>query len=105
MAFRKILPMHVRLAGMLCAVVCVAPLPAQTPTVPPAAGQNPSPMVERSRAHARLPNAEPPGVRRTFNGPLDKPVQVFVPLGTKTDRPLHLVIHFHGAAFIPEIAV
>ena len=89
----------------LLALVLPAGVLAQTPTVPPAAGQNPSPMVEHSRAHTRLPNQEPPGARRTFNGPLDKPVEVFVPLGTKIDRPLHLVIHFHGAAFIPEIAV
>jgi hypothetical protein len=97
--------MRVRLGATVCAGLLAATLTAQTPTVPPPAGQNPSPMVERSRAHARLPNQEPPGTRRTFNGPLDKPVQVFVPLGTKLDRPLHLVIHFHGAAFIPEIAV
>src|SRR5690349_15418214 len=97
--------MRVRLGAMVCAGLLAATLTAQTPTVPPPAGQNPSPMVERSRAHARLPNQEPAGTRRTFTGPLDKPVQVFVPLGTKLDRPLHLVIHFHGAAFIPEIAV
>src|SRR5689334_744251 len=97
--------MRVRLATAVLALVYSTTVTAQTPTVPPAAGQNPSPMVERTRAHTRLPNQEPPGARRTFNGPIDKPVQVFVPLGTKIDRPLHLVIHFHGAAFIPEIAV
>jgi hypothetical protein len=95
----------VRLAGALWAVVCVAPVIAQVPTAPPAAGQNPSPMVEHTRAHTRLPNQEPRGTRRTFTGPLDKPVQVFVPLGTTANHPLHLVVHFHGAAFIPEIAV
>ena len=97
--------MRVRLAACVCALIVPGVVGAQTPTVPPAAGQNPSPMVEHSRVHTRLPSTESPGTRRTFNGPLDKPVQVFVPLGTKMDRPLHLVIHFHGAAFIPELAV
>ena len=97
--------MRVRSAALWLALV-PAGLPAQTPATPaPPAGQNPSPMVEHTRAHTRLPNEDPKGIRRTFNGPMDKPVQVFVPLGTKTNRPLHLVIHFHGAAFIPEIAV
>ena len=102
---RTWMEMRVRRATSLCALVMPAGLFAQTSTVPPAAGQNPSPMVERSRAHTRLPNQEPPGIRRTFTGPLDKPVLVFVPLGTKMDRPLHLVVYFHGAAFIPEISV
>jgi hypothetical protein len=97
--------MRVRGAVVLCAVALPAALLAQTPMVPPAAGQNPSPMVEHTRAHTRLANEEPRGIRRRFNGPLDKPVQVFLPLGTRLDRPLHLVVHFHGAAFIPEVAV
>ena len=96
---------RVRFVWIVFGALAAASMDAQTPTVPPAAGQNPSPMVERSRAHIRLPHREPPGARRTFNGPLDRPVQVFVPLGTKLDRPLHLVIHFHGASFIPETAV
>src|SRR5262245_15349677 len=95
----------VRFAGVAAWFVAASPSLAQTPTIPPPAAQNPSPMVERSRAHTRLPNQEPPGIRRTFSGPAGKPVQVFVPLGTKVDRPLHLVVHFLGAAFIPEIAV
>lgn len=61
-------------------------------------------MVEHTRAHTRLPQTEPPGSRRSFLGPLDKPVQVFVPTGANPARPLHLVVHFHGAAFIPEVA-
>lgn len=62
-------------------------------------------MVESTRAHTRIPQQEPPGVRRTFTGPLDKPVQVFVPASAAQARTVHLVIHFHGASFIPETAV
>ena len=72
---------------------------------PPPASQYPSPMVERSRAHERIATRELAGTRRTFEGPLAKPVEVFVPAGTLRADALHLVIHFHGGAFIPEYAV
>jgi len=61
-------------------------------------------MVERTRAHARLPQQDAPGTRRTFTGPLERPVQVFLPLGARSRTP-RLVIHFHGAAFVAEAAV
>jgi hypothetical protein len=76
----------------------------QAAVVPPAA-QNPSPMVEHSRAHERIEPRELLGTRRTFEGPLAKPVEVFVPADTRHADALHLVIHFHGAAFVPEYAV
>jgi hypothetical protein len=87
-------------------LLAAAPIGAsgQTPTVLPPAAQNPSPMVERTRAHTRLPQQDAPGARRTFTGPLERPVQVFVPLGGRS-RPPRLVIHFHGAAFVAEAAV
>lgn len=72
--------------------------------VPPAA-QNPSPMVEHSRAHVRIEPTDLPGLRRSFDGPLGKPVEVFVPSAAERAAALHLVVFFHGAAFIPEFAV
>jgi hypothetical protein len=62
-------------------------------------------MVEHTRAHERLPQQTPPGTRRSFTGPVDKSVNVFVPTGVRASDALHLIIHFHGAAFIPEVAV
>ena len=91
---------------MVALAACVAgndAVAAQTPVVPPAP-QNPSPMVERTRAHGRIPQQEPSGTRRSFTGPLDKPVQVFVPLGAERVKSPRLIIHFHGASFIPEVA-
>jgi hypothetical protein len=72
---------------------------------PPAAPQNPSPMVEHTRAHERIEPRDLAGVRRSFEGPLGKPVEVFVPASTRTGAAIDLVIHFHGGAFIPEYAV
>ncbi len=77
---------------------------AQTPAVPPPAPQNPSPMVEHTRAHGRIPQHEPPGKRRSFTGPLAKPVQLYLPLGAERAGELRLVVFFHGASFIPEVA-
>jgi len=87
---------------MLIALLLAMQPPAAPP---PAAAQNPSPMVESSRVHERLAPRELAGVRRTFAGPLDKPVEVFVPAGTRHARALRLVVHFHGGAFVPEYAV
>jgi hypothetical protein len=77
----------------------------QTPATPPAASQNPSPMVERTRAHGRVAPRPLAGVRRSFAGPLGKPVDVFVPSGTRRAGALRLVVHFHGDPFVPEDAV
>ena len=90
---------------VLLAATGVGRAMAQTPVTPPAASQNPSPMVEMTRAHTRLAQRDAPGTRRTFVGPLDKPVQVFMPASAARARAVHLVIHFHGAAFVPETAV
>jgi hypothetical protein len=62
-------------------------------------------MTEATRAHERVAPRELAGTRRTFDGPLGKAVEVFVPSGTRRADALHLVIHFHGSAFLPEYAV
>src|SRR5688500_5300754 len=91
-------------AALVATMLLARAVEGQTPAPVPPAPQNPSPMVENTRAHGRIPQRDPPGTRRTFTGPLDKPVQVFAPLGAERERSLRLVIHFHGAAFIPEVA-
>ncbi len=73
-------------------------------TVPPPAGQNPSPMVELTREHARISARELPGEVRSVDVGLRNAVRVFVPEGTALERP-RLLVHFHGAPFIPEYAV
>src|SRR5688572_21879717 len=77
---------------------------AQTPA-PPAASQNPSPMVEETRAHERLASRELAGARRSFPGPAGRPVELLVPDHARTRDVIDLVVHFHGAAWLPEQAV
>ncbi len=79
--------------------------PTGAPVLPPPAAQNPSPMVEHTRAHVRLAQRTPAGSERTFAGPAGKSVVVFVPAGTRHAGALRLVVHFLGAPFVPEYAV
>jgi hypothetical protein len=72
-------------------------------TTPPPASQNPSPMIESTRAHERLTPRELPGVRRTFDGPLGKAVEVWIPNALQPSD-ARLVVHFLGAPWLPEYA-
>jgi hypothetical protein len=78
---------------------------AQTPAPPPVAAQNPSPMVEHTRAHERLTAERLNGATRTFSGPMGKPVELYVPDRARMSDSVDLVIHFLGAAWLPDRAV
>ena len=62
-------------------------------------------MIEATRAHERLVQRTLPGTVRTYTGPAGKSVEVFVPERTASRETFDLVVHFHGAAWIPEQAV
>jgi hypothetical protein len=74
-------------------------------TTPPPASQNPSPMVENTRAHERLTQRESKGTKRSFVGPAAKPVEVLVPDRARSRDVFDLVVYFHGAAWLPQQAV
>jgi hypothetical protein len=80
------------------------PARAQNPP-PPAASQNPSPMVELTRRHERLAPRPLPGATRSFTGPTGKPVDVWIPDRARGRDVVDVVVHFHGAAWLPEQAV
>ncbi|MFL5573376.1 MAG: hypothetical protein ACJ78R_07680 [Gemmatimonadaceae bacterium] len=94
------------MSQLMVLIAVVMPFFAATGQVaaPPAAGQNPSPMVEQTRAHERLAPKPLGGAVRSFAGPADKPVEVFVPDGVPTTEGVDLIVHFHGAAWLPEQA-
>lgn len=63
------------------------------------AAQNPSPMVEHTRAHPRLQQTQPPGRRISLElGTL------FVPEKPNSRRPAKLLLFFHGGEWIPQLA-
>jgi len=105
MTLRERMRLRCRVVMFVVVVLGSATTSAAQVAVPPPAPQSPSPMVEHSRAHERIATRELAGTRRTFEGPLAKPVEVFIPAETRHADALHLVIHFHGGAFIPEYAV
>ncbi|HEY0037184.1 MAG TPA: hypothetical protein VGB66_10880 [Longimicrobium sp.] len=82
---------------LLGAVALASPVGAQN------AAQAPSPMVEGTRAHERLAPVEIGGARRSFAGPAGRPVEVWVPGRVRGE--VDLVVHFHGAAWLPQQAV
>ncbi len=65
----------------------------------PAQDQNPSPMVEHTRAHPRL-------TQRTATGRREKlsTGELFIPAAIEKKKRLPLFIHFHGASWAPELA-
>lgn len=65
------------------------------------AAQNPSPMVDHARAHARLDTAPPDGIAFRIDGVLPRPIPVFVPARFSAAPELSLVVHFHGAVYVP----
>ena len=65
--------------------------------------QNPSPMVEHTRAHPRLVEARPPGRREELAlGTLFVPQRLVPKAGAKKTLPLLVV--FHGGSWVPEVA-
>lgn len=96
-----------RSAALLVGVATLALLaPGSTSAQPPApAAQNPSPMVERTRAHERLEQRALPGTARAFTGPAGRPVDLWIPEGVVGRDTFDLVVHFHGASWLPTQAV
>jgi hypothetical protein len=90
---------------LLAVTLCLPTMSVAQESTPPPAPQNPSPMVEHTRAHERIPERGLAGISRTFEGPLGKPVTVFIPAAARNAKTLRLVVHFHGSAFLPQFAV
>jgi hypothetical protein len=89
-----------RYALLICALLagCGTPTPASAP-------QNPSPMVETTRRHDRVPEARPPGSRFEVDAGLDRAVEVYIPREVDPAASPRLLVHFHGASHVAEQAV
>lgn len=62
-------------------------------------------MTESTRAHERLTQRELSGPRISFAGPAGRAVDVFIPERARARDTVDVVIHFHGAAWLPHQAV
>lgn len=65
--------------------------------------QNPSPMVEETRAHERVADEPWEGVCHKIMGVVEREVEVYAPAELPAD--FDLWIHFHGAAFVVRYAL
>jgi len=74
---------------------------AKVKGVAPMMAQVPSPMQEYIRAHGRIKDAIYPGRKETLEGVLPKPVSLYLPPQAATLGKLDLLIHFHGASYVP----
>ncbi len=61
--------------------------------------QNPSPMVEHTRAHPRLKQETLPGRREKLEAGV-----LFLPAKLKVESKVPLFVHFHGGTWLPEVA-
>ncbi len=78
-------------------LTAVLPLSAQQTS------QNPSPMTDTTRPHPRIAQIETPGPRielQTLKGSI-----LFTGPKVKTDKPVPLVIHFHGAPWLIQFHI
>ena len=93
--------MRVASIALLAVLGCTvpAPGPAPAPEPPPPAKQNPSPMVELTRAHERVVQRPVNGERFTVNL-LTKPVDVLITPAAQSGAEVDLLIHFHGAPWL-----
>lgn len=76
-----------------------APTQTQTPTP-----QQASPMMESTRRHERLTMRTYPGMLRNTVSVAGKPVDLFIPERVRGKRSVDLLVHFHGAAWVPPQA-
>lgn len=65
--------------------------------------QNPSPMIDTTRPHRRIAQAETPGRRVELEAL--KGAVLFAGPKIRTDKPVPLVIHFHGAPWLVQFHV
>ena len=88
---------------MMCALLLAASaLPAQDSVRVRA--QNPSPMVDRTRAHGRVLPATYDGIRDSIVGVLPRVADVYVPRRLVDRRDLLLFFNFHTAAYVTHHA-
>ncbi|MCL4709345.1 hypothetical protein KJ068_29665 [bacterium] len=66
--------------------------------------QNPSPMIENTRLHQRIPEQDYAGMQFEIATLLPRPVKVFLPENRRKARNFDLLVHFHGAGFLTQYA-
>jgi hypothetical protein len=66
--------------------------------------QVPSPMADAIRAHERMEKKDLPGVSLVLDHALSRPVEVYCTEPEPGLRRMDVLIHFHGAGYVPKQA-
>ena len=69
------------------------------------ATQIPSPTMDSIRVRARIENKNVPGLSFKLENVLTRPVEIYVTDHNLQLQPVNLLIHFHGAGYVPRHAV
>lgn len=91
--------MNGQLAALLRSALIMFLLVA-APVLGQQASQNPSPMTDTTRPHPRIEKNEVPGKRTPLNSL--KGAVLFADNKVRTEKPVPLIIHFHGAQWLME---
>ena len=67
--------------------------------------QSPSPMEEHIRKHDRIIDTISTGKQIILEDILSKPITLYIPEALENAIQFDILIHFHGAAFVPKHAV
>ncbi len=101
-------PLSISIPEALKALIIIGAFPAllaaQPTDTPKPAAQNPSPMIEKTRAHERVPQQKYPGLEFKIVELLPKPIEIFIPQKRRDAKTFDLLLHFHGAGFIVQYA-
>jgi hypothetical protein len=84
-----------RRAALLITLILFGPISAT-----PQTQQSPSPMVDHTRPHPRITQTETPGRRVDLKSL--KGARLFIGPRVNPNRPVPLLIHFHGASWLVE---
>jgi hypothetical protein len=100
---RSVRGVSARAALLACSAISAAAAAPEAQEIPPRP-QNPSPVVESTRAHERLTQRPLGGATLAFPGPLGRPVELWVPADIHSRDAFDVVVHFLGAAWLPQQA-
>src|SRR5438445_9259927 len=83
--------------------LCLLPALTLSAVWPQQAPQAPSPMVDNTRPHPRISQTEEPGRRIDLKSL--KGARLFAGPKVNVNKPVPLVVHFHGVAWLIESRV
>ena len=94
-----------RSAILLVLLVCLYGCSSEPEAVLGPMGQYPSPMADSVRSHQRIENRKVPGFSLRLENVLARPVEIYMAEQDREFDRVDLLIHFHGAGYVPRYAV